>query len=395
MSFLDLRLSLQPITIDTIDLQSSESPSAKDHSRQPAHPSPVGLGPAAPHQNQTLRNVEQDTLHEQMNSPRVLHDRDQTHFPDEPDFYDDQDDEGHDGRQTQDGQPVMQRGDDSGVDDSDIGDQGDDDGMDDDLMDKISSSPSIDDGKYPFSILWPSRVDSIESGAAHPSLSAHFDDEPRSSSSPYVSPPEHYPIYFCCTGERKPHSHHHGKYPGPTVENPVDLSPRSAERPEDGNLARFQETEEESDDYADSLGIDDIHHFLVPLDDPLLGFDEEAGTEDEVVEEAAVSGDSDWEDEDECETMQTVSSSDDDTGNFIFTDDLRFIDSGWGGECLREVEDIDFEFVYALHTFVATVEGQANATKGDTMVLLDDSNSYWWLVRVVKDGSIGMLCFNP
>jgi len=54
-------------------------------------------------------------------------------------------------------------------------------------------------------------------------------------------------------------------------------------------------------------------------------------------------------------------------------------------------EDIDFEFVYALHTFVATVEGQANATKGDTMVLLDDSNSYWWLVRVVKDSSIGLL----
>ncbi|KAK2734938.1 hypothetical protein FQN55_002335 [Onygenales sp. PD_40] len=54
-------------------------------------------------------------------------------------------------------------------------------------------------------------------------------------------------------------------------------------------------------------------------------------------------------------------------------------------------EDIDFEFVYALHTFVATVEGQANATKGDTMVLLDDSNSYWWLVRVVKDQSIGYL----
>ncbi|OJJ35300.1 hypothetical protein ASPWEDRAFT_504966 [Aspergillus wentii DTO 134E9] len=54
-------------------------------------------------------------------------------------------------------------------------------------------------------------------------------------------------------------------------------------------------------------------------------------------------------------------------------------------------EDIDFEFVYALHNFVATVEGQANAAKGDTMVLLDDSNSYWWLVRIVKDGSIGYL----
>lgn len=56
-------------------------------------------------------------------------------------------------------------------------------------------------------------------------------------------------------------------------------------------------------------------------------------------------------------------------------------------------EDIDFDFVYALHTFVATVEGQANAAKGDTMVLLDDSNSYWWLVRVVKDGSIGRWLF--
>lgn len=54
-------------------------------------------------------------------------------------------------------------------------------------------------------------------------------------------------------------------------------------------------------------------------------------------------------------------------------------------------EDIDFQFVYALHTFVATVEGQANATKGDTMELLDDTNSYWWLVRVAKDGSIGYL----
>ncbi|OJJ79046.1 SH3 domain-containing protein [Aspergillus glaucus CBS 516.65] len=54
-------------------------------------------------------------------------------------------------------------------------------------------------------------------------------------------------------------------------------------------------------------------------------------------------------------------------------------------------EDIDFEFVYAFHNFVATVEGQANAAKGDTMVLLDDSNTYWWLVRIVKDGSIGYL----
>ncbi|KHO01175.1 SH3 domain containing protein [Metarhizium album ARSEF 1941] len=69
-------------------------------------------------------------------------------------------------------------------------------------------------------------------------------------------------------------------------------------------------------------------------------------------------------------------------------DHVGFFEPCGEGECLLEAEDIDFEFVYALHTFVATVEGQANATKGDTMVLLDDSNSYWWLVRVVKDSSI-------
>lgn len=56
---------------------------------------------------------------------------------------------------------------------------------------------------------------------------------------------------------------------------------------------------------------------------------------------------------------------------------------------MRGIEDIDFEMVYALHTFTATVEGQANATKGEHMVLLDDSNSYWWLVRIVRDASIG------
>ncbi|KAI5806999.1 hypothetical protein EDC01DRAFT_9938 [Geopyxis carbonaria] len=54
-------------------------------------------------------------------------------------------------------------------------------------------------------------------------------------------------------------------------------------------------------------------------------------------------------------------------------------------------EDIDFQMVYALHTFTATVEGQANAAKGENMVLLDDSNSYWWLVRIVRDSSIGYL----
>jgi hypothetical protein len=90
-------------------------------------------------------------------------------------------------------------------------------------------------------------------------------------------------------------------------------------------------------------------------------------------------------------TVPYEESSEDDDSEISFPDDPNFVDSGWAVECLQDTEDIDFEFVYALHTFVATVEGQANATKGDTMVLLDDSNSYWWLVRVVKDSSIGKL----
>ncbi|KAK4331458.1 hypothetical protein RTBOTA2_000925 [Rhodotorula toruloides] len=54
-------------------------------------------------------------------------------------------------------------------------------------------------------------------------------------------------------------------------------------------------------------------------------------------------------------------------------------------------EDIDFGLVYALHTFLATVDGQASVVKGDKLLLLDDSNSYWWLVRVLKTQAIGYI----
>lgn len=40
-------------------------------------------------------------------------------------------------------------------------------------------------------------------------------------------------------------------------------------------------------------------------------------------------------------------------------------------------ENIDFDLVYALHNFIATVEGQATVHKGNSLTLLDDSNSYW------------------
>ncbi|CAG8551582.1 22416_t:CDS:2 [Dentiscutata erythropus] len=54
-------------------------------------------------------------------------------------------------------------------------------------------------------------------------------------------------------------------------------------------------------------------------------------------------------------------------------------------------EEIDFSLVYALHSFQATVEGQATVMKGDSLSLFDDSNSYWWLVKVLPSDEIGYI----
>ena len=47
-------------------------------------------------------------------------------------------------------------------------------------------------------------------------------------------------------------------------------------------------------------------------------------------------------------------------------------------------EYIDFDLVYSLHSFAATIEGPANVVKGDGLFLMDDSHSCRWLVRVLK-----------
>lgn len=136
-----------------------------------------------------------------------------------------------------------------------------------------------------------------------------------------------------------------------------------------------------------SIASFDLAAVLLPLDDPLL----------DTPPSPPGSSDDSWESTTDSDAGSCGNDDDeinDDAEDAFLNLDPRFVGVGWGGECLRESEDIDFEFVYALHTFVATVEGQANATKGDTMVLLDDSNSYWWLVRVVKDASIGEPAFS-
>ena len=70
----------------------------------------------------------------------------------------------------------------------------------------------------------------------------------------------------------------------------------------------------------------------------------------------------------------------------------EFIDEDDGSSSLSiPNESIDFDMVYALHSFAATVEGQANVVKGDSLFLMDDSNSYWWLVRVLKTQEVGYI----
>jgi hypothetical protein len=154
---------------------------------------------------------------------------------------------------------------------------------------------------------------------------------------------------------------------------------------------RLQNGREESHgSLLSDLDEDEVKLLLQPVLSPIAESFSDALDNPLDVCESAEDDDECWTTDSDLDSWDEDTETDDDPDDDFFSKDSRFIDSAWGGECLRELEDIDFEFVYALHTFVATVEGQANATKGDTMVLLDDSNSYWWLVRVVKDSSIGM-----
>ena len=385
-------------TVDTIDLQSQDSPSAKDHTRQPAHPAPLGDGPPAPHQAITLKHAEQESSDLHLRSPRVSQDLSGKelqllHDVDEGDSYNNHDIEDPYGlgRHAAAGTRAAE---------GEAGDAEGDDNMDDDMMDKISSSPSIEDGGYHLPLHWPDRGDSLVSFHTAQEDMPPAPLECEQSSSPFLSTPEHFPLFYSPTKRHADLSkghHQKGEYPRKpngllaaedeiASERRDRLSPLPSERP----MAYFQDGfHDVNDSYESDFDAEDFRHLLLPADDPLLdnSFDDAPRSP---LSASSASPEPDLSMDDALpEKLEATNDDDDDTEDFSFSDDDRFIDSGWGGECLREAEDIDFEFVYALHTFVATVEGQANATKGDTMVLLDDTNSYWWLVRVVKDSSIG------
>ncbi|KAF2794805.1 hypothetical protein K505DRAFT_349056 [Melanomma pulvis-pyrius CBS 109.77] len=343
----------QIIRADTLDLQDKSSPTAQDHSRQPQHPAPLGIGPAAPHQEASMRLVNDGRISEESHLQNGNWD-DATALREDPGSDDERtvvnSDKG-DRSQQQDETAVRLNGGMTGDgDDGDMQDADEED-MDDDMMDKISSSPSIDDGT-------------------------------------------------------KSAEHHRGEYTWPRTTNDTSnnarLSDDSEMSPRTEHLTiverRLQSARQDSQiSLISDLDEEDLRHMFQPVRSPLRDLLEDPFCESQKPESMLVllgdneeGDDGSWTTESDADSWDE--NDDDDVSNDIsFSNNSRFIDSGWGGECLRETEDIDFEFVYALHTFVATVEGQANATKGDTMVLLDDSNSYWWLVRVVKDSSIGYL----
>lgn len=438
------------VRADTLDLQDPESPTASHHDK---HPQPNGNAPhlaAQVHQVLEERHSEEQALADAWNISGNL--------ADDPSAIDEAQANNNATEHVTNG--ASHGGGEEGGDGPEA-----DAETDDDMMDRISSSPSIDDGGFTLhtsrpvtlqryglarkSSLLPVRSSSSTSTPTRESFNQTAYTTPESS--PFLHTPQHLPLRARMAGLEDYAHAQQASYSSPLDQVPRYTPSRTLSLPMSRyhQMGRYEEDKKpglaldpEPSDCADheedtnivsdapydhdhrkdlsafpenkrpiespfrnhsfftsmtnlgppsldpspsltSISSVDLDTLLLPVDDPLL---------DTPPSPNGSTGS--WEsmsdfDSDCAETSEDCQTFDDADDFFIDLDD-RFIDSGWGGECLRETEDIDFEFVYALHTFVATVEGQANATKGDTMVLLDDSNSYWWLVRVVKDSSIGM-----
>jgi hypothetical protein len=60
-------------------------------------------------------------------------------------------------------------------------------------------------------------------------------------------------------------------------------------------------------------------------------------------------------------------------------------------EPIKSESEIDYSLVYALFTFVASMDGQISVLRGEPLELLDDSNSYWWATKCLSTGEIGYI----
>ena len=433
------------VRADTLDLKDQTSPSAQEHHKS-VRGSPLGVGAAAPHQAAELRHVQHERAAEEESLSRAWHnahdlsedppsDEETVLTPSTNGIHHNNHDEQQNGTHG------------GGDSDADMADADADDSLDDDMLDKISSSPSISDGIHSSPVSYSVRntcMTPLASTAKSPrqnqdscnamtSDESSPDSEPSlyslkrsravrqrpatphvgrcqvddsASSSPYTSSPDHYPLCLVQEPDTPSKGHHRtGEYPMPgTTMDRTENDELQQSTAHDGELNQSNDATAKGNPPPLVKSESDIalESHLLPLDDPLLDTDGEVDDTPGLLYISPLASPSSDEDEWETESDSEDSiycGNNRSNGSFILETidddpigipiDEHFIDYGWGCECLRELEDIDFEFVYALHTFVATVEGQANAIKGDTMVLLDDSNSYWWLVRVVKDSTIG------
>ncbi|TVY46460.1 Tip elongation aberrant protein [Lachnellula occidentalis] len=383
------------IRADSIDLQDQNTPSAQDHLR--ANPNPLGGGHAA-HQAETLREVAAEAADQKHRSPRVSKEWSHSEVQQLQEYGDDELAAGVTSKlnesnlQQQDDLAVAQNGGMTGstAEDAEMADaEGDDDMDDDDMMDKISSSPSIDDGGCSLLPLWPQRSTSL-ANTPTPTKSRIFLQACVESSSPFVETPEHFPIQLwlppldngLTQGSQALDTHHllgkyldddttdtrfsdASQYPDPfiTPDSSFDLAYYSEGLCDSGlespshsyDLGSPKEHRENRLSCQSQAGAKDQGQLTIPYENDGLTFPYEEDSEE------------------------------DDDYEIPYSTDSRLIDSGWGGECLQFSEDIDFEFVYALHTFVATSRDKQMLQRAI------QCNSYWWLVRVVKDSSIGYL----
>ncbi|KAK8142047.1 hypothetical protein G3M48_009423 [Beauveria asiatica] len=369
------------IRADTIDLQHRDGPSTQNQS----HPQldPDDTHQRAPHQAETLREVAHETAQDLLRSPNLppvaaspsshapLQSHQSSAAPSHPADANVSDAKQHPDKQAVDLGNAMDayrrheqdaiaatHNDVSSSDEDELeGDAIDD--LDDDLMDKISSSPSIEDGVYNPSPApaksasasahdWPRRVSSLPATPSFRRQAAARFFTSQSLSTPLSQQPRHLLL-------------RRSNIPMPIKDIVSSQSTLAAEsQAEPIRILTETPPAYRNGDYLAHTPQDTFSSTVDPTPAP-------------------PSDPSQEEDDAPAEDAPPATPFDQNYSDFS------------SDESLRDSEDIDFQFVYALHTFVATVEGQANATKGDTMVLLDDSNSYWWLVRVVKDSSIGYL----
>ncbi|KAK5007724.1 hypothetical protein LTR28_004921, partial [Elasticomyces elasticus] len=382
--------------LDTLDLQDHAAPSAKDHAHQPSHAAPLGIGPAAPHQAAAIKNVENERKSEEVALAEAWVAA--GNYAEEPESIDDDhmrnSVNGTNGHNHDHDSAEPRNGEEKGGTETQS-----ESAASDDMLDRISSSPSIDDGGYiPHSspLAQPSRLtfstptsspapqynrsnespNSTLDSSPFVSTPAHLPIQQKTiaramspslqqqqRSSPYIQAPPHFPILSNSTEtvNNSPPSvseHHHlgGEYiPDEGYDNGLDdhegTDPVDVETP--GvllNLAPmhpFASSMERlaampfKQDWPVEEEIDMSELFL-PEHDPLC-----EGSPSRQQPSPTGSSES-WATETESvppsfdETAPT--NDDDDVDVLSLHNDPRFVDSGWGGECLRDVEDIDFEF---------------------------------------------------